>query len=138
MSHATRNRYKTPILLVIVVVANAVGNIILGYGMKQVGSIASYSPLALVSGALAAMTNPWVLCGVVLLATFFAAHTVVLSYADLSYVLLTTSIGYVLVALLSVSVLGEDVSAVRWVGTLVLTAGVALAGSTPVQTHSAE
>ena len=47
------------------------------------------------------MANPWVLLGVVLLLLFFVAHTLLLSWADLSYVLLVTSIGYVLVAVLS-------------------------------------
>lgn len=131
----TRHPVKTPALLAIVVIANAVGNILLGYGMKQVGSIATYSPLQLVTSGLAAMANPWVLAGVLLLTTYFVAHTIVLSYADLSYVLLTTSIGYVLVAILSVAFLGEDVSVTRWAGTILLTFGVALAGTTPVATH---
>lgn len=136
MSARARHPLKTPILLAVVVIANAVGNIVLGHGMKQVGSIATYSPVALVTNALGAMTNPWVLGGVLLLASYFAAHTIVLSYADLSYVLLTTSIGYVLVAALSVAFLGEDVSPLRWAGTIMLTAGVAVAGTTPVDTHS--
>ncbi len=125
-------------LLAVVVVANALGNIALGHGMRQVGEIASYSPLELVASGLAAMTNPWVLCGVVLLLAFFVAHAVVLNWADLSYVLLVTSIGYVLVALLSRFALGEHISTLRWVGTAAITAGVALAGSTPTSTFRGE
>ena len=65
---------------------------------------------------------------------FFVAHAIVLSWADLSYVLLVTSIGYVLVAVLSWGFLGEEISETRWAGTLLVTLGVALAGSTPVST----
>jgi uncharacterized membrane protein len=125
---------KTNLCLAIVIVANALGNLMLGYGMRQVGDISSYSPLALVTSGIAAMANPWVLGGVVLLTVFFAAHAIVLSWADLSYVLLVTAIGYGLVALLSWAALGEHLSPMRWAGVAVITAGVALVGSTPVST----
>jgi uncharacterized membrane protein len=125
---------KTNLCLAIIVVANALGNLMLGYGMRQVGDISSYSPVALITSGLAAMANPWVLGGVVLLAVFFVTHAIVLSWADLSYVLLTTAIGYGLVAFLSWAVLGEHVSAMRWAGVAVITAGVMLVGSTPVST----
>ena len=115
-----------------VIIANAAGNVVLGHGMRQVGPVASYSPMELISACLRAMSNPWVIAGIVLLMLFFAAHTVVLSWADLSYVLLVTSIGYPLVALLSWWFLGEAVTAQRWVGTILIAAGVALAGVTPV------
>jgi drug/metabolite transporter (DMT)-like permease len=80
------------------------------------------------------MANPWVLVGVLLLLVFFTAHAIVLSWADLSYVLLVTAIGYVLVAVLSRQFLGESISTLRWAGTIVITAGVMLVGSTPVST----
>ena len=125
---------KTTAFLLVVIVANALGNVVLGYGMEQVGSIASYSPADLIYSGVQAMANPWVLAGVGLLLLFFVAHAIVLSWADLSYVLLVTSIGYVLVAVLSWGFLGEEISETRWAGTLLVTLGVALAGSTPVST----
>lgn len=125
---------KTRICLLIVVVTNALGNVLLAYGMRQVGSIASYSPAELIGSGLFAMANPWVLGGVLLLLVFFVAHALVLSWADLSYVLLVTAIGYVLVAVLSRQLLGESISTLRWAGTVVITAGVMLVGSTPVST----
>ncbi|MBI1355597.1 MAG: hypothetical protein GC160_14760 [Acidobacteria bacterium] len=125
---------KTNVCLGIVVLANAIGNVLLGYGMRQVGDISSYSPWALVSSGVAAMANPWVLGGVALLLVFFVAHAIVLSWADLSYVLLVTSIGYGLVAALSWAFLGERISAQRWLGTAVITAGVMLVGRTQVST----
>ena len=127
---------KTSGFLLTVIVANALGNVVLGYGMEQVGSIASYSPAELIYSGLQAMANSWVLAGVGLLLLFFIAHAIVLSWADLSYVLLVTSIGYVLVAVLSWGFLGEQISETRWAGTLLVTLGVALAGSTPVSTVS--
>ncbi len=105
--------------------------------MRQVGDISSFSPIDLFSSGVAAMANPWVLLGVVLLVVYFAAHTLVLSWADLSYVLLVTSIGYVLVAVMSWLLLGESISPSRWCGTFLITAGVVLVGSTPVATARA-
>jgi drug/metabolite transporter (DMT)-like permease len=125
---------KTNLCLAIIVVANPLGNLMLGYGMRQVGDISSYSPFALVASGVGAMANPWVLAGVALLIVFFVTHALVLSWADLSYVLLVTAIGYGLVALLSWAVLGERISPLRWAGVAVITAGVALAGSTPIST----
>ena len=120
-----------------VIVANAAGNVVLGHGMRQVGPVASYSPVELIGACLRAMSNPWVIAGVSLLMTFFAAHTLVLSWADLSYVLLVTSIGYPLVTLLSWWFLGEAVTAQRWAGTILITVGVMLVGGTPVTTTGA-
>ena len=49
-----------------------------------------------------------------------------LSWADLSYVLPVTAIGYVLVALVGRALLNEQISAKRWAGILLIMAGVAL------------
>jgi drug/metabolite transporter (DMT)-like permease len=125
---------KTRVCLLIIIVANAVGNVLLSYGMHQVGSIASYSPLALVRSALRAAANPFVLAGVGFLIVFFVAHMIVLSWADLSYVLPMTSVGYILVTVLSWWWLGETVPPLRWLGTVVIIAGVSLVGRTPHRT----
>lgn len=115
-------------------VANAVGNVVLRHGMQQIGSIASYHPLRLIASALRAMANPYVLAGVGLLVVYFLAHMIVLNWADLSYVLPMTSAGYVLVTLLGWWLLGETVRPQRWLGILVITAGVILVGRTPATT----
>ena len=125
---------ENPYLLAVIVVANALGNVALGYGMSRVGDISSFSPLELLRSGVAAMGNPWVLLGVALLVVYFAAHTLILSWADLSYVLLVTSSGYVLTAALSRLALGEDISYSRWAGTVLITVGVALVGSTAAST----
>jgi len=125
---------KTRVCLLIIIVANALGNVLLSYGMRQVGSIASYSPLALVRSSLRAASNPYVLTGVGFLIVFFVAHMIVLSWADLSYVLPMTSVGYILVTVLSWWWLGEKVPPLRWLGTIVIIAGVSLVGRTPHRT----
>ena len=125
---------KTRVALAVIIAANALGNVLLSFGMRQVGSIASYSPVEVVAGAARAAANVYVLAGVGLLIVFFAAHMIVLSWADLSYILPMTSVGYILVAALSWWWLGEQVRPLRWVGTVVIMAGVSLVGRTPVST----
>lgn len=125
---------KTGILLAIVIVSNSIGNVVLSYGMRAVGDISSYSPASLLSSAIAAFANPWVLLGTSLLVLFFAAHTLLLTWADLSYVLLVTSCGYALVAALGVIILDESISPLRWCGIALVSCGVALVSSTPVST----
>ncbi|MDE0623467.1 MAG: hypothetical protein OXH83_17525 [Bryobacterales bacterium] len=125
---------KTRILLAIVIVSNSIGNVVLSYGMRAVGDISSYSPASLVSSAIAAFANPWVLLGTTLLVLFFAAHTLLLTWADLSYVLLVTSCGYALVAALGAIILDESISPLRWCGIALVSCGVALVASTPAST----
>lgn len=125
---------KTRILLAIVIVSSSIGNVVLSYGMRGVGDISSYSPASLLSSAIAAFANPWVLFGTSLLVLFFAAHTLLLTWADLSYVLLVTSCGYALVAALGAIVLDESISPLRWCGIALVSCGVALVASTPDST----
>ena len=120
---------KTRVFTAIVVVSNIVGNSALTHGMRQLGDI-GYSPLALVG----ALFHPWVALGVALLILWTLSHMALLSWADLSYVLPVTAIGYILTALSGKFVLGETVSAARWAGILLITAGVTLVGMTAPST----
>lgn len=129
---------KTRIALGIVIVSNALGNVVLGHGMRSVGDISSYSPVELASSAIRSLASPWVLLGVLLLLLFFVVHTLILSWADLSYVLLVTSVGYVLVAAASRLLLDEPITAQRWIGIVLVAGGVAFAASTPVSTAGSD
>jgi uncharacterized membrane protein len=64
-----------------------------------------------------------------LLIVWLLSRMTLLSWADLSYVLPVTSLGYVLVALLGRWLLDERITATRWAGILLIVAGVALVGS---------
>ena len=55
--------------------------------------------------------HPWVALGVVLLILWLLSRMALLSWADLSYVLPVTSVGYVLVALIGKLLLNEPITA---------------------------
>ena len=123
-----RLRVKTWICAVVVICANVFGNFFLKLGMPA----ELPTPLAYIT----VLFQPWVSLGVFLLVLWLLARMALLSWADLSYVLPVTSVGYVLVALTGKILLHEAISAKRWAGILLIVAGVALVsgGSAPQTT----
>ena len=90
----------------------AIGDSLLARGMKQVGNIS----LQRLPDVILTILNPWVALGIVFLLGFFAAYMTALSWADLTYVLPATSLGYVLLALIAKFFLHEQVTTTRWLG----------------------
>jgi uncharacterized membrane protein len=121
---------KTAVLAIVVICCNVGGNLLLSVGMHDVGATVSASPVPY----LRALLNPWVITGIVLLAGWLFANLSLLSWADLSYVLPVTAVGYVLSALVGVLVLKEQVTAVRWTGVAMITAGAIVVGMTTPRT----
>ncbi len=121
-------RLKTWVFTAVVVLANVLGNSCLSWGMKQ--RAAGASPLAHV----AAVFTPWVALGIGLLIVWLLARMALLSWADLSFVLPVTAVGYALAAVAGRLLLGEQVSPQRWAGALLIAAGAALVGSTSIRT----
>ena len=117
---------KTRIVTAVVILSNVLGDSILRAGLRQVGSLVSRSPLAYI----VALFNPLVALGVSLLILWMLSHMALLSWADLSYVLPVTSLGYALVALAGKIFLHEFVSTTRWAGILLIVSGVILVGRT--------
>jgi drug/metabolite transporter (DMT)-like permease len=130
MDSASRIRFKTRIFTIIVVLSNALGNLFLTWGLRQWGGELALSPL----GYVRAIFNPWVGLGVALLILWLLSRMTLLSWADLSYVLPVTAIGYVVSAIFGHVFLNEQISGQRWAGTLFIVAGIALVGRTAPKT----
>ena len=125
--------FRKYLVLAGVTVFAAAGDSLLSHGMKQAGRISLHHPLSLVLAVL----NPWVAIGILLLLAFFAAYMNALSWADLTYVLPATSLGYVLLALLAKFALHEQVSPLRWLGIALITGGVGFVAGGPALTQHA-
>ena len=121
---------KTRLFTAIVVCSNALGNLFLTRGMKAFAGNLSFSPAEYIS----AIFSPWVAAGIALLIVWLLSRMALFGWADLSYVLPVTSIGYVLSALMGRYFLGEQVSLRRWAGTLLIVGGTVLVGRTTVRT----
>jgi uncharacterized membrane protein len=117
---------KTRLFTALVVLSNVLGNFSLTWGMRQVGRVVTLSPWPYI----AALFNPWVALGVSLLIVWLLSQMTLLSWADLSYVLPVTSVGYVLVALVGRFFLHEDISPGRWIGIGLIMMGVVIVGRT--------
>jgi drug/metabolite transporter (DMT)-like permease len=113
-----------------VTVFAAAGDSMLSHGMKQTGNISLHH----LQGVLLAVLNPWVAVGIVLLLAFFASYMNALSWADLTYVLPATSLGYVLLALVAKFALHEEVSPLRWLGIALISGGVGFVAGGPALT----
>src|SRR5690242_5697247 len=103
----------------------------LSHGMKQTGNIS----LNHLQSVFFALRNPWVAVGIVLLLAFFASYMNALSWADLTYVLPASSLGYVLLALVARFALHEQVSPLRWAGIALISGGVGFVAGGPSLTH---
>lgn len=121
---------KTAIVLSVAVVANSVGSVFLSYGMKTFPALDATGPAWLFQATAQVLSNPWIIVGILLLITFLAAYMAALSWADLSFVLPATAPGYILTAILSRVFLEEQISPLRWAGTILIVAGTWLVART--------
>jgi drug/metabolite transporter (DMT)-like permease len=122
--------FRKYLVLAGVALFGSVGDSLLSRGMKEIGNVSVSHLQALILAVL----NPWVVGGIVLLLAFFAAYMTALSWADLTFVLPATSIGYVLLALIAKFVLHEQVTPARWLGIVLITAGVGFIAGGPALT----
>jgi drug/metabolite transporter (DMT)-like permease len=133
--------YKKYLILLCVSIFAAAGDVCLGRGMRDFGAVST----ANIGSLLTVLLNPWIIVGIGLLILFFASYLTALSWADLTYVLPATAISYVLMALFAHLLLHEHVTVNRWIGILLITAGVGFVATGPErtaertqQTHEAE
>lgn len=126
--------FRKYLVLAGVAVFATVGDSFLARGMKDLGNV--NVSLYNLSGLLLAILNPWVAFGILLLLAFFSCYMAALSWADLTYVLPATSLGYVLVALVAYFGFHEVISWTRWLGIGLIACGVGFVAAGPAVTPS--
>src|SRR5690242_15970780 len=104
------------VVLALIILCSTGGDFFLKVGMSQIGHVHWTQPWVLIT----ALFNPWVALGTVILIIFFVSLMDALSWADLTYVMPATALGYVLTALVSAGILHEHVSVYRWMGVVVI------------------
>lgn len=117
-------RWQVIVLMLAAVVALSAGEALLARGMKQSAAPAG----SLWAQVRAVVQSAHVIGGVGLLVVYLVLSMLALRTADLSYVLPLTALSYPLGALLAQVYLHEPVNLTRWLGTLVITLGVAIVG----------
>ena len=131
-------RFKTQLMILIMILAGPLGNTMLAKGMKNIGAV-SFSSVSVVLETLGrVLSSGTIWLGIALMITFFVAYSLVLSWADYSYVQPASATASAVVAILGVVVLGESVSTLRWLGIAVICLGVFLVGRTHPNTTTTE
>ncbi len=115
-------RGRVLLIMLVAVLALAVGETLLSKGMKQVGRAGG----GWLDQTLAVSRNAWIGAGLVLMLIHVGLYMLALKGADLSFALPLTAASYPLAALLARFYLREDVGTARWLGTVVIAAGVAI------------
>ncbi len=122
------------LVLLGVVLFGSLGDVALSHGMRDfVLTQGSITP-AQFPQLVRAVFTPWVGIAIVLLLGFMTAYMTALSWADLTYVLPATSVGYIIMALLANFFLHEDISPARWAGIVLISAGVGFVTRGPAHT----
>jgi drug/metabolite transporter (DMT)-like permease len=94
--------------------------------MKATGEPARLRPKELLQFLARALCNGWFWLGVPLMALAFCALLVLLSWEPISLVIPASALSYVVGTFGAKYVLGEEVSAARWAGVILVCIGVAL------------
>jgi uncharacterized membrane protein len=82
------------------------------------------------------MSSGTIWFAILFLIGFMLSNMTVLSWADYSYVMPASAIGYVAVTFVGMTLLGETVSPRRWIGVALICVGVFLVGQTKPSTSA--
>lgn len=141
---ASDRRLATTIAMLMATISVTVGDLLMSQAMRQLGPLKLASVEDWMAGKIAASfalrafpeevyallwtifgsARVWMAIGCMLI--FLVLWMISLSWSDLTFVMPLTALTYVLNAILVGPVLGEQVSAMRWVGTILIAVGVAL------------
>ena len=125
---------KTYIFLFFIVLFAPLGNVLLGKGMKSIGSARDWEPSELSHVFARILASGYIWLGIACLLAFFVAYMLLLTWADYSYVQPASAFSYLVVAVLGLLLLGEKVNPLRWTGIAVICLGVFIVGQTHPRT----
>ena len=121
---------QTSILAVFSVLLATAGQLLLRHGMKSVGVIDARRLQRPVQLAGHVLGSPQVLLGLAVFGISAVAWLIVLSRVPLSFAYPFVGLTYVFVTLFSAVFLHEPVPSMRWLGLLLILAGIAVVGRT--------
>jgi drug/metabolite transporter (DMT)-like permease len=114
------------LMLVFFICCSTGGEIAMTFGMKQVGEPEKFRPRELLRFIWAAAKNSWIWLAVPLMAASFYSLLILLSWAPISLVIPASAFNYVVGTFGAKYLLKEDVTLKRWLGVMMVCAGVTL------------
>jgi uncharacterized membrane protein len=116
---------RTVLCLTIIVLAGTCGDLLLTRTMKSVGDVKSVRPQIVVPAVISAFALPSMWAALFLQALAFFSFLAVLSWAKVSVVVPATALSYAVGAIGATVFLRETLTAIRWMGVLLISCGVA-------------
>jgi drug/metabolite transporter (DMT)-like permease len=113
-------------LLIVIVVCGTGGELCVTRAMKEIGEVTNFRPHALLKFLFQALRVKWMWIGVTMMAIAFFALLATLSFENVSFVVPVTALSYAAGAIGAVLFLRERVTLQRWIGVLVVCAGVVI------------
>jgi drug/metabolite transporter (DMT)-like permease len=117
---------RTALALAVLVLAGTGGDLAVAHAMKRLGELHSFSPLAILRFLGRAFREGWMWVGIAQMTLAFASLLALLSWDALSFVIPASALNYVAGALGGKYLLGERLTAPRWLGIALVSVGVAL------------
>ena len=110
----------------LIVLAGTGGELCVSRAMKQIGEVHDFRPAAVAQVFWRALRLKWLWIGIGMMTVAFFSLLAILSFENVSFVVPVSALGYVAGALGGRFFLGESVNWRRWVGILLVCAGVTL------------
>jgi uncharacterized membrane protein len=119
---------KIILILFIGLVFESTGIVFLKKGMAHVGEVKMTSVTEIFRAVKAGATSPQILAGVFFEALFFVCLLIMMAKSDISFIWPLTGLSFVFSTLAAIWFLNENVSAIRWVGVMLIVIGSVVIG----------
>jgi drug/metabolite transporter (DMT)-like permease len=116
---------KLLLILFVGLVFESTGVILLKKGMTHIPEMHGYTAAEIFRVLKAGAANPQILFGVFFEALFFICLLILMSKSDISFLWPLTALSFVFATFAAIWFLGESVSAVRWIGVVLIVIGAA-------------
>lgn len=112
--------------ILLLVIADSCGDLLTAKGMKNIGSISSFSLLAIINWLTKIATNLSLLCGVLSQAIALLIFLSLLSWGDISLIRPASSLAYILSLLSAKYILNEKINKTRLLGIIIISCGIVI------------
>jgi uncharacterized membrane protein len=117
---------KLLLILFVGLVFESTGVVLLKKGMTEIGDVKTISAGEIVRVVKAGVTNTQILLGVFFEALFFVCLLILMARSNISFLWPLTGLSFVFATVAAMLFLREQVSAVRWIGVILIMLGAAL------------
>jgi uncharacterized membrane protein len=116
------------LILFIGLIFESTGIVLLKKGMAAVGEVKMTSAGEMFRAVKVGVTNVKILGGVFFEALFFACLLIMMAKSDISFIWPLTGLSFVFSTFAAMCFLGETVSAMRWIGVMLIVVGSVVIG----------